>query len=245
MPSEHKFLYHYTFIGVDLEELEALDQTFFFFGYNRPRILSINDEDFLHGKPDLKKEVKKHLLGAGRHSRIHLFTSPRYFGYAFNPVNFYLAIDKDRLTAALVEVNNTFGDRHSYPLPQPKPGKQPHTWIAYAAKSFHVSPFNDMEGYYCFVFHIPPGKSIRLEINLYRDDQRVLSTYLSGKQIPLTQSALLRYAIFRPWDTAVNNMPRILWQAAQLHWRKKLTVYKRPIPSNPHTLKQRESNLDN
>ena len=38
-------------------------------------------------------------------------------GMVFNPVNFYFRINqKAELVRALVEVNNTFGDSHLYPL---------------------------------------------------------------------------------------------------------------------------------
>ena len=46
---------------------------------------------------------------------IVLVAMPRVLGYVFNPVSFWLCYDKNRsLRAVLCEVNNTFGETHSY-----------------------------------------------------------------------------------------------------------------------------------
>ena len=47
--------------------------------------------------------------------KIKLLAQPRMFLTRFTPVSFWMAFDaKDKLIAVIVEVNNTFGDRHSY-----------------------------------------------------------------------------------------------------------------------------------
>ena len=55
--------------------------------------------------------------------RIHLITMPRWFGYAFNPVNFYFCYCHSHhlggggggdLVGVLLEVHNTFGETHLY-----------------------------------------------------------------------------------------------------------------------------------
>jgi Protein of unknown function (DUF1365) len=45
----------------------------------------------------------------------YLITAPRFMGYSFNPVSFWYLYSKDReLTSMILEVNNTFDERHMY-----------------------------------------------------------------------------------------------------------------------------------
>ena len=49
---------------------------------------------------------------------IRLLCMPRMFGHVFNPISIYWCHHADgRLAAMLYEVNNTFGQRHSYLIP--------------------------------------------------------------------------------------------------------------------------------
>ncbi|MBM3617304.1 MAG: DUF1365 domain-containing protein, partial [Alphaproteobacteria bacterium] len=44
-----------------------------------------------------------------------LIAMPRVLGYGFNPVSFWLCLDRqNHIRAMLYEVNNTFGETHSY-----------------------------------------------------------------------------------------------------------------------------------
>ena len=53
----------------------------------------------------------------------------------------------------VVEVNNTFGDRHVYPLNDSEQTAA-YRWEATRDKEFHVSPFNNLTGTYHFTFII-------------------------------------------------------------------------------------------
>ena len=81
-------------------------------------LLEIRDIDHLRGHPKAIQEQLTEFLGPeGENEQTLIFTSPRYLGMAFNPVNFYFRINQEtELVRTLVEVNNTFGDRHLYPL---------------------------------------------------------------------------------------------------------------------------------
>ena len=142
LPRPHAFAYPMTFFGFDLKELPPLSDAVGLFGYNKSRPLRINDSDFLSGeeKPILG-QLDQFLPTERVGQRTVLISSPRYFGYAFNPVNFHLRMEGDRLLCAVAEVNNTFGDRHVYPLTALKL-EAPTTWTARCPKDFHVSPFN-------------------------------------------------------------------------------------------------------
>ena len=84
-----------------------------------------------------------------------LLAQPRLAGFLFDPVSFWLCVDGEgALRAVIAEVNNIFGDRHSY-LCVHADGRpiRPEDEMT-AAKVFHVSPFQDIAGGYTFRFRL-------------------------------------------------------------------------------------------
>jgi uncharacterized protein len=80
---------------------------------------------------------------------------PRVLGYTFKPVSFWYCHRADAsLRAIVVEVNNTFGERHFYLLDHPRYG---HATVA--DKVFHVSPFCQVKGHYRFLFMRTPREA--------------------------------------------------------------------------------------
>ncbi len=241
-PVAHRFSYPLYFLGLDLDELDSLDRTVGGFGYNRVRPVALHDRDYLEPTPlSLAAKARARLAGAAPDAtlaRIMLITTPRYWHYAFNPVSFYLGFDADdRLRAALAEVNNTFGDRHLYVLPALEPGAAAGEFCARRPKAFHVSPFNDLQGEYAFSFQCSPD-AVRVGVDLRREGRTVFRSWLEGNGRPLTSGALWR-TIGRHPVTAMLTMPRIVTQAARLHWRRKLPVFARPEPASPDTIIRR------
>ncbi|MEN8725674.1 MAG: DUF1365 domain-containing protein [Lentimonas sp.] len=230
----HAFTYPATFFSFDLAELPKLSKQASLFGHNQFRTLTLNDHDYLDGSTQTIAQQLDELIPHENTTHTLLVSSPRYLGYAFNPVNFHLRMQGDQLLAVVAEVNNTFGDRHIYPLTELKE-KDPNCWTSTCPKDFHVSPFNNMNGEYHFTFRIEDD-FIFLGVDLYRDGEYVLKTWIQGSAKPLTNSTIWRYALLHPFDTALNSIPRILWQAAQLYYKKKLQIYTRPVPTSKHTL---------
>ena len=243
-PVEHAFTYPVTFFALDPQELPSIGEQCSVFSHNQSGILRLNDDDYLYGEHLPLGEQVDALLGPeceGQDTRV--VTSPLYFNYAFNPVNFHLRMQGEALISVVAEVNNTFGDRHVYVLTDLEGGDRAQTWRAQCPKAFHVSPFNDMSGEYHFAFRIE-GDQIHLGVDLHRDGVCVLKTWLQGRGSPLSTSSILRYALLHPFDTALNSMPRIIWQAALLYYKKKLQIYQRPSPSSPQTLIDRDAPLE-
>ncbi len=150
---------------------------------------------------------------------------PRVLGYTFKPVSFWYCHSADgNLRAVVVEVNNTFGERHVYLLDRPRYGVEQT-----AAKVFHVSPFCDVEGHYRFRFMTTPehGKTVaRID---YDDAQGALiNTSVSGVLEPVTvqsqRKALLRYGAM-----TLGVIARIHWQAFKL-WKLRVPFFKKPQP---------------
>ena len=235
-PAYHKFSYPFTFFHFSPNKLESLSQKHSFFGYNQKRLLEIRDIDHLRGRFQSIQEQLTEFLGAeSEHEKTIIFTSPRYLGMAFNPVNFYFPINQEeKLVRALVEVNNTFGDRHLYPLSNLKKNSDGQ-YKALAKKAFHVSPFNPIAGEYHFTFKLNE-QSVYLGIDLYEKEQCKMKTYMQGQAHTFNSKHLIHYCLTHPFDTALNAMPRILFQASVLYLRKKLKIFARPNPFSENTV---------
>lgn len=147
---------------------------------------------------------------------ITLITMPRVLGYVFNPVSFYLCLDKDNnLRAVLCEVHNTFGQQHSYLCANHdhKPITGEH-WLE-AEKVFHVSPFLNRCGDYKFRFDLKEDK-LGIWIDYYDNQkQKQLITSLVGSFTPLTPKSL-RSAFWRHPLVSLKTIALIHWQALKL-----------------------------
>ncbi len=151
----------------------------------------------------------------------------RVCGYAFKPVSFWYCHRTDnRLAAIVVEVNNTFGERHCYVLPQPLYGQTLH-----ADKVFHVSPFCHVQGRYNFRFmrvqHEGEAKTV-VRIDHSDDMGLLISTSVSG-QLQTVTAQTLRRALWRYPLQSFGVIARIHWQALGL-WLKRVPFVRKPPP---------------
>ena len=143
---------------------------------------------------------------------VWLHTYPRVLGFAFKPVSFWYCHAGDgALRAIVVEVNNTFGQRHCYLLDQPAYGQE-----LQADKVFHVSPFCAVQGRYRFRFMRSPDQQRTVARIDYDDAQGpLLQTSVSGTLQPLTRASARR-ALWRYPAMTWGVLARIHWQALQL-----------------------------
>lgn len=229
-PKENKFTYSVAYLAFSLGEEPTLASKLL--KYNQFGLYGFYDKD--HGPRDgsallpwIRKVLADHHITMAD-GDIMLVTHPRLLGYVFNPVSFWLCLDKNSaLRAVLCEVNNTFGESHSYIIAHPD-GRviQPDEWIE-AEKMFHVSPFLNVEGGYRFRFHYQAGK-LGIWID-YHDKQGImLHTTLNGKLVPLDDKALLHQFFSAPLMT-IGVILRIHWQAIKL-WFKKARYHPKPPP---------------
>jgi len=159
---------------------------------------------------------------------ILLLTQPCYFGYVFNPVSFWLAMKDDTLCAVIAEVNNTYGDRHSYFCANADLSPiDPRDQIT-VKKLMHVSPFQDVAGDYAFRFDIRPDR-IAIRIDFRNGGQGLIAT-LTGARARLTNGAILTALLRRPAG-AMRTVALIHWQALRLKL-KGARFRARPTPPN-------------
>jgi cyclopropane-fatty-acyl-phospholipid synthase len=245
LPANHTFSYPLYLYCLDLSELPLIDRRLSLFGYNRWRLSSIHDSDYLHDKPGSIGQKLLHILKSNGYSghvqKIMLLTSARFLGKVFNPVNFYYCLEEnERLLYIVAEVNNTFGERHLYILKaeQNSPAGRPQTFSA--LKSFHVSPFNNMEGEYQFRFS-ELGPKLDIRIRLARNGETILKTRMDGDRIPLSPLNHMKTIIRHPFQPLLT-VERILWEAARLYFIKKMPYHSKPVPHDPMTIQRTPSN---
>jgi uncharacterized protein len=110
-------------------------------------------------------------------ARVVLAAHPRAFGHCFNPISvFWCTTRSGEPLATVLEVHNTYGDRHAYLL-RPEDG-DPQT----VEKAMYVSPFHGVDGRYR-VSAPPPGERLDLVVTLHTDDGAVFSASLHGHRI--------------------------------------------------------------
>ncbi len=189
--------------------------------------LSLSSRQYLDGQEgSFDENIKKFLSEFCDYKAQDVFlqTLPKMFGYAFNPVSFWFCKKDQELEAVLVEVNNTFGERHFYWI-QPSAKITETQWLK-AEKVFHVSPFFPVEGYYQFRFQLNAQHS-RVDINYHGPDEKLrLATWVSGQLTHLEEIHLLPLLSRYGWMTPLI-LIRIHFQALRL-WLKKSRFYSKP-----------------
>ena len=198
--------------------------------HNRAGLLSFFDCDHGDGRASAVSWLDELLLREGiddAQGEVWLHTYPRVLGYTFKPVSFwYCHAQNGSLRAIVVEVNNTFGERHCYLLDRPQYG---HELVA--DKVFHVSPFCTLEGQYRFRFMRSEHGGIAKTIARIDYDDALgplIQTSVSGTLEPLTRQSV-RKALWRYPAMTFGVVLRIHWQAFKL-WRKHVPFIPKPKP---------------
>ncbi|MGI8522140.1 MAG: FAD-dependent oxidoreductase [Nocardioides sp.] len=112
-------------------------------------------------------------LGGGR---ILLATNARAFGYCFNPISvLWCFTGAGALAATVVEVHNTYGDRHAYLVHPDEQGR------ARVDKQMYVSPFHGTDGSYDLAVPVPDDR-LQIAVTLHSDDEAVFSAAITGQR---------------------------------------------------------------
>lgn len=231
-PFGHRFRYSVFSITFDIDAIQAADRASKFFSFNRFNLMSLYEKDHTDDKAlSISQYARKLLSEAGLEAeprRILLMTYPRIFGYAFNPLSVYYAYDdEEHLIAAIYEVRNTFGERHSY-VAKVNNGELTEAGLKQTRlKIFHVSPFIDMGARYHFSL-LPPGKNLRVRIMETENGKPLLSANFIGTQVPMTTPSTLKRLLAYPFMT-LKIILGIHWEALKL-WRKGAKFHKSPPP---------------
>jgi DUF1365 family protein len=216
-----------------LIEPEKIGKAPALFSANAANLVSYHDLDHggVRGAGQGAQWVRDRLGEAGiamEHGwRILLLAQPRMLGTRFTPVSFWMIVDEDEaLRAVIAEVNNTFGDRHSYLCAHPDAAPILPSDEMVAQKVFHVSPFQPVAGEYRFHFALAPGDvSVRID---YRHGAGGLLATLYGGREDMTSFGLLASLVRRPFGS-LRVVALIHWQALRL-WHVRAVFHRRPAP---------------
>ncbi len=197
---------------------------------NRFGLLAFHDRDHGDGRDDALAWLDELLRSEGirdADGEVWLQTYPRVLGYVFKPVSFWYCERTDgSLAAIVVEVNNTFGERHCYLLAGESLG---YGRDLQARKVFHVSPFSHVTGGYRFRFlRSADGERCVARIDHEDAEGALLQTSLSGRLTPLTPASA-RASFFGMPLMTLGVIARIHWQALRV-WLKRVPYVKKPEP---------------
>jgi uncharacterized protein len=226
-PRIHCFKYRAFWLLLDLDELGSLSRTLRVFSHNASNLFSFLDADHGDGSNvPLRAQTERLLKDAGVDGpcgRISMLCMPRTLGYCFNPLSVYFCYDpQSALMAAIYQVHNTFGDRHSYVIPV---GERGSVVRQGCRKTLYVSPFLDMDLGYDFRVSAPDDH-VTVAIVARDSAGPVLNAVLTGSRRPLSDRALLLLALMIPWVT-LKVISAIHWEAARL-WLKGIRFRRRP-----------------
>lgn len=222
-PHKHKLAYRVFMLLVDLDELPGLKLKTL--GVGRFNLFGFDTRRFGDGSGrPLKAQVEATLAEAGipTGGPVRLLAMPQILGRGFNPLTVYFCHGPDgALSAMLYEVNNTFGERHSYLIPAPNAAliKQG------CAKGFYVSPFMDMDLTYAFRI-LRPEERVLVAVDTSDAEGLVLAASFSGERRELTDRNLFRAWLTHPW-MSLGVVAAIHLEALQI-WLKGEKVRVRP-----------------
>jgi len=252
-PRPHAFVYATFFLMLPLRSLQQATPSNRAWAINRPGVISFFETDHGDGRAPEQggalawlDELLQREGISDANGEVWLHCYPRVLGYTFKPVSFWYchrsADQGGALRAIVVEVNNTFGERHCYLLDAPQYGQEQR-----ASKVFHVSPFNEVLGHYRFRFMRSQQAGLErtvARIDFYDqaddsahpaasqpnapDGSALLQTSIQGVLEPITHETLRR-ALWRYPFMTLGVVLHIHTQALRL-WLKKVPFFRKPVP---------------
>ena len=202
-PKRHLLRYRTWSLLIDLDEFPMLDKLLRLYSHNRANLFSTWDSDYCSGESaPLRSQVESQMRGVGivpDGGPIRLLTMPRILGYAFNPISvYYCHARSGELVAMVYEVNNTFGQRHSYVIPAAL-GSDGLVRQS-CAKELYVSPFMPMNMTYDFIL-APPHDKLTLRIVDRDAEGPVMTAFQSQRRVLLSDRNLLKLFFSHPMLT--------------------------------------------
>ncbi|KPQ30116.1 MAG: hypothetical protein HLUCCX14_03260 [Marinobacter excellens HL-55] len=246
LPVLHDFTYKIGMIALDIDEWSTVTAASPFFSLERFNWMSLYRKDYLDPEvPSLRQAVYnrvKSSTGWAPDGPIELITHPRYLGYVFNPVSFYLCYEQDESPqkgdvprVILAQITNTpWKERHVYCLESN--GHEPvnrdgwHTQRFAFGKRFHVSPFNGMDQHYDWLFSFR-GPELRVHMNVTQGQKKHFDATLVVQRTPFDRKVLHKSLMKFPLET-LKGTAGIYWNAL------KLKTKGAPFYTNPDKLDQ-------
>ncbi|PHH88135.1 hypothetical protein CDD83_7939 [Cordyceps sp. RAO-2017] len=266
-PKQHSFSYSYLVVGVPVGYSGNANGMVSVDGAKRGGQRAwyhVDAADYLqrgHGELGLRGKLDGYLASQGAdpadYPHAYLITAARFLGHHFNPVSFWYLYSPDRvLSAVVLEVNNTFGERRPYLVlrdfaeearhimadASPGPvGTAPSRVKGAWPKDFHVSPFNSRKGAYSLLANDPLGAdmesfrglNVTISLTSSKGHSKIIARLFSEGETadPSTMGPAQKLRFLLGWFwVGFATFPRIAKEAAVLFFQRKLHVWYRPEP---------------
>jgi len=216
------FKYRLFLMFLDLADLPNLFDVHPLWSYERFNIACFLRRDHF-GDPAVPldqavRDLVEDRLGHRPKGPVRMLTHLRYLGHCFNPASFYYCYDSadTAVETIVVEIHNTpWGERHCYVLGAEQNEHPVKNWRRHQlAKSFHVSPFIDMDIHYDWRFR-EPDETLKVHMIDYQKREKLFDASLALHRQPITRAALTRVLIRYPMMTG-KVVVMIYWQALRL-----------------------------
>ena len=237
-PRKHSFEYSMYMLMLDLSELNSVFRRRLFWSHRFPTFYWFRRKDHIGPATEpLDVTVRSFVEKQTGHyptGRICLLTNLRQLGFQMNPVSFFYIYDatSNCLSHVVAEVHNTpWGETHCYLIPpemwEPGDPTRPST-----KKSFHVSPFMEMDQRYTWSIE-PPGPRLMTKMDVRNQESEFFNVSMMMQRRPLTTLNLCKMSIRFPWMT-MRIFLGIYLQALRL-WIKKIPFHPHPAKKVPHS----------
>lgn len=232
-PVSHTFVYPYYCFSILISSLKNNANRLL--SHNRFNVFSIIDKDYIYPTSEpisikLDKFINEQ-CPALQYNKIYLITTPRVFGYAFNPASFFYIYHQDTLSGIIVQINNTYSERHLYLLTDLQ--NDGAFYSSSHKKEFFVSPFNDLQGEYQFKFS-ELNDELNIQIYLCKNQQKIIHTFLFGKRKKISDLSLVILILKYPLLASLTIL-RISKQAIILRYKGLFPLLK-PDAHHPLTV---------
>ncbi len=236
-PAPVSFQYSLYMMYLDLEELPHLFDRYWLWSVDHPNVAWFNRRDHAGRSAAPLDQAIRDLVhsqtGRAPEGPIRLLTHLRYYGYGFNPVSFYFCLDPDAMHVETIvaEVNNTpWGEQHCYVLgPETNEGRG-QTRRHRFRKTFHVSPFMDMDVGYDWRF-TKPGPTLSIHMDNLKGDHKFFDATMRLKRRDISSRALAGVLLRYPFMTG-KVIGAIYFQALRL-WLHNVPFYPHPRKEAP------------